>query len=182
MSHSVSRRQFLHGLGIVAAAAALSACSASNEDIIAGPVGGIVTTDAYVTCIPIKKYDPDRVEYKISSTVSLKNTTSQIGNIGGDNFVVTLDGTPIVLSDISVVERREEDFEYSRSIHNSTVDIAPGEEHTFKLSYMVSKPFYDNWRKEDHIVTVTFTYGGQRVTYTGNSHETNISVGKIEKV
>ena len=46
MSEMFSRRVFLRGLGVVAAAAALTACSSTNEAVnqalIEGAVGGIV--------------------------------------------------------------------------------------------------------------------------------------------
>lgn len=49
MSEMFSRRVFLRGLGVVAAAAALTACSSTNEAVnqalIEGAVGGIVAAD-----------------------------------------------------------------------------------------------------------------------------------------
>ena len=49
MSEMFSRRVFLRGLGVVAAAAALTACSSTNEAVnqalIEGAVGGIVAKD-----------------------------------------------------------------------------------------------------------------------------------------
>ena len=52
MSEMFSRRVFLRGLGVVAAAAALTACSSTNEAVnqalIEGAVGGIVAADCKI--------------------------------------------------------------------------------------------------------------------------------------
>ena len=52
MSEMFSRRVFLRGLGVVAAAAALTACSSTNEAVnqalIEGAVGGIVAADCNI--------------------------------------------------------------------------------------------------------------------------------------
>ena len=52
MSEMFSRRVFMRGLGVVAAAAALTACSSTNEAVnqalIEGAVGGIVAADCKI--------------------------------------------------------------------------------------------------------------------------------------
>lgn len=61
-----------------------------------------------------------------------------------------------------------------------TFTIKPGEERTLEIDCNVNKPTYDAWGKTNQTVTVTFTCGNQRVTYTGSSRSKEIVAGDIE--
>lgn len=178
MSALLSRRLFLKGLSVVAAAAALNACSSTNaainEALIDGTVGGLVTTNCELFPSRTRHADSDLFSYSFKAYITMTNVNSKPVNITPDNFTAVLDGTPKNLSkfgfSIDETSWRTADV----------VTIAPGEEKAVVLEYEISQPVYDSWWKTNHDVIFTFTCGNQRVTYTGNSHSNDVVIGDIE--
>lgn len=99
MSEMFSRRVFLRGLGVVAAAAALTACSSTNEAVnqalIEGAVGGIVAADCKIGRMTYWAANATVPVYEISFRIVMTNVSSKPVTLSGDNFATTLDGTPI---------------------------------------------------------------------------------------
>ena len=99
MSEMFSRRVFLRGLGVVAAAAALTACSSTNEAVnqalIEGAVGGIVATDCKIGRSRYWAANATVPVNEISFRIVMTNVSSKPVTLSGDNFATTLDGTPI---------------------------------------------------------------------------------------
>ena len=98
MSEMFSRRVFLRGLGVVAAAAALTACSSTNEAVnqalIEGAVGGIVAADCKIGRMTYWAANATVPVYEISFRIVMTNVSSKPVALSGDNFATTLDGTP----------------------------------------------------------------------------------------
>ena len=167
MSEMFPRRVFLRGLGVVAAAAALTACSSTNEAVnqalIEGAVGGIVAADCKI----------GRSRY---FRIVMTNVSSKPVTLSGDNFATTLDGTPIPPFNFSA--RDVGDADIWRTYDSLT--IRPGEERSVALAYEISQPTYDSWYSSSRTVAVSFTCGNQRVTYTKNSRSDEITVSDIE--
>ena len=99
MSEMFSRRVFLRGLGVVAAAAALTACSSTNEAVnqalIEGGVGGIVAADCKIDRSRYWAANATVPVNEISFRIVMTNVSSKPVTLSGDNFATTLDGTPI---------------------------------------------------------------------------------------
>ena len=99
MSEMFSRRVFMRGLGVVAAAAALTACSSTNEAVnqalIEGAVGGIVAADCKIGRMTYWAANATVPVYEISFRIVMTNVSSKPVTLSGDNFATTLDGTPI---------------------------------------------------------------------------------------
>mgnify|MGYP000057927248 FL=1 len=99
MSEMFSRRVFMRGLGVVAAAAALTACSSTNEAVnqalIEGAVGGIVATDCKIGRSRYWAANATVPVNEISFRIVMTNVSSKPVTLSGDNFATTLDGTPI---------------------------------------------------------------------------------------
>ena len=180
MSEMFSRRVFMRGLGVVAAAAALTACSSTNEAVnqalIEGAVGGIVATDCNFRCGEFWSAGAQVPSYYIGAAITMSNVSSKPVDITRDNFAVTVDGAPLAPSMLMV-------FDAGSTKNGSsyvTFTIKPGEERTLEIDCNVNKPTYDAWGKTNQTVTVTFTCGNQRVTYTGSSRSDEIVAGEIE--
>lgn len=178
MSEMFSRRAFLRGLGVVAAAAALTACSSTNEAVnqalVEGAVGGLVTTNCHLNVGRWRHSDSNIVTYYFKAQVTLTNVGTKTMKVSADNFTTTLDGTQKAI------------FQFGFADGENTwrtadlVLIKPGEEYTLVLEYEISEPLYNDWYKTSHDVSVTFTCGNQRVTYTKNSRSDEITVSDIE--
>ena len=99
MSEMFSRRVFMRGLGVVAAAAALTACSSTNEAVnqalIEGAVGGIVAADCKIGRSRYWAANATVPVNEISFRIVMTNVSSKPVTLSGDNFATTLDGTPI---------------------------------------------------------------------------------------
>lgn len=99
MSEMFSRRVFMRGLGVVAAAAALTACSSTNEAVnqalIEGAVGGIVAADCKIDRSRYWAANATVPVNEISFRIVMTNVSSKPVTLSGDNFATTLDGTPI---------------------------------------------------------------------------------------
>ena len=99
MSEMFSRRVFLRGLGVVAAATALTACSSTNEAVnqalIEGAVGGIVAADCKIGRMTYWAANATVPVNEISFRIVMTNVSSKPVTLSGDNFATTLDGTPI---------------------------------------------------------------------------------------
>ena len=99
MSEMFPRRVFLRGLGVVAATAALTACSSTNEAVnqalIEGAVGGIVAADCKIGRMTYWAANATVPVYEISFRIVMTNVSSKPVTLSGDNFATTLDGTPI---------------------------------------------------------------------------------------
>ena len=177
MSEMFSRRVFLRGLGVVAAATALTACSSTNEAVnqalIEGAVGGIVATDCKIGRMTYWAANATVPVYEISFRIVMTNVSSKPVTLSGDNFATTLDGTPIPPFNFSA--RDVGDADIWRTYDSLT--IRPGEERSVALAYEISQPTYDSWYRS---VAVSFTCGNQRVTYTKNSRSDEITVSDIE--
>ena len=97
MSERFSRRVFLRGLGVVAAAAALTACSSTNEAVnqalIEGAVGGIVAKDCILGTSRFRSASSDVPIYYVGAKIVLTNVSSKSVTLSGDNFDTVLDGT-----------------------------------------------------------------------------------------
>lgn len=180
MSEMFSRRVFLRGLGVAAAAAALTSCSSTNEAVnqalIEGAVGGIVAKDCKFTVGTFRSAGAEVPSYYVGANITLNNVSSKPVNITRDNFAVTLDGSPLSPSMLMVFDVGST----SRGSSYVTLTIKPGEERTIQIDCNVNKPTYDAWGKTNQTVTVTFTCGNQRVTYTKNSRSDEITVSDIE--
>ena len=180
MSEMFSRRVFLRGLGVVAAAAALTACSSTNEAVnqalIEGAVGGIVAKDCILGTSRFRSASSDVPIYYVGAKIVLTNVSSKSVTLSGDNFATTLDGTPIPPFNFSA--RDVGDADIWRTYDSLT--IRPGEERSVALAYEISQSTYDSWYKSSRTVAVSFTCGNQRVTYTKNSRSDEITVSDIE--
>lgn len=180
MSEMFSRRVFLRGLGVVAAAAALTACSSTNEAVnqalIEGAVGGIVAKDCILGTSRFRSASSDVPIYYVGAKIVLTNVSSKSVTLSGDNFATTLDGTPIPPFNFSA--RDVGDADIWRTYDSLT--IRPGEERSVALAYEISQPTYDSWYSSNRTVAVSFTCGNQRVTYTKNSRSDEITVSDIE--
>lgn len=147
MSEMFSRRVFLRGLGVVAAAAALTACSSTNEVVnqalIEGAVGGIVAADCKIGRMTYWAANATVPVYEISFRIVMTNVSSKPVTLSGDNFATTLDGTPIPLFNFSA--RDVGDADIWRTYDSLT--IRPGEERSVALAYEISQPTYDSWYK-----------------------------------
>ena len=97
MSEMFPRRVFLRGLGVVAAAAALTACSSTNEAVnqalIEGAVGGIVAKDCILGTSRFRSASSDVPIYYVGAKIVLTNVSSKSVTLSGDNFDTVLDGT-----------------------------------------------------------------------------------------
>ncbi len=180
MSEMFSRRVFLRGLSVVAAAAALTACSSTNEAVnqalIEGAVGGIVAKDCKIGRMTYWAANATVPVYEISFRIVMTNVSSKPVTLSGDNFATTLDGTPIPPFNFSA--RDVGDADIWRTYDSLT--IRPGEERSVALAYEISQPTYDSWYRSSRTVAVSFTCGNQRVTYTKNSRSDEITVSDIE--
>ena len=156
MSEMFSRRVFMRGLGVVAAAAALTACSSTNEAVnqalIEGAVGGIVAADCKIGRSRYWAANATVPVNEISFRIVMTNVGSKPVTLSGDNFATTLDGTPIP------------PFRFGAR------DV--GDADIWRT--------YDSWYSSSHTVAVSFTCGNQRVTYTKNSRSDEITVSDIE--
>lgn len=177
MSEMFSRRVFLRGLGAVAAAAALTACSSTNEAVnqalIEGAVGGLVTTNCNLTSGRMTHAD-STYSYFLKANITMTNVGTKTMKVSGDNFTATLDGAPKALSLFGFADG-EKTWRTA-----DLVLIKPGEEYTFVLEYNIDESLYKEWHKTPHEVVFTFTLGNQRVTYTGNSRSNDVVAGDIE--
>lgn len=180
MSEMFSRRVFMRGLGVVAAAAALTACSSTNEAVnqalIEGAVGGIVAADCKIGRMTYWAANATVPVYEISFRIVMTNVSSKPVTLSGDNFATTLDGTPIPPFNFSA--RDVGDADIWRTYDSLT--IRPGEERSIALAYEISQPTYDSWYKSSRTVAVSFTCGGQRVTYTFDTASRKRIVSDIE--
>lgn len=180
MSEMFSRRVFLRGLGVAAAAAALTACSSTNEAVnqalIEGAVGGIVATDCKISKGEYWAANATVPVNEISFRIVMTNVSSKPVTLSGDNFATTLDGTPITPFRFSA--RDVGDTDIWRTYDSLT--IRPGEERRVALEYEISQSTYDSWYRSSRTVAVSFTCGNQRVTYTKNSRSDEITVSDIE--
>lgn len=90
MSEMFSRRVFLRGLGVVAAAAALTACSSTNEAVnqalIEGAVGGIVAKDCILGTSRFRSASSDVPIYYVGAKIVLTNVSSKSVTLSGDNL------------------------------------------------------------------------------------------------
>ena len=88
MSEMFSRRVFLRGLGVVAAAAALTACSSTNEAVnqalIEGAVGGIVAKDCILGTSRFRSASSDVPIYYVGAKIVLTNVSSKSVTLSGD--------------------------------------------------------------------------------------------------
>ena len=180
MSEMFSRRVFLRGLGVVAAAAALTACSSTNEAVnqalIEGAVGGIVATDCKIGRSRYWAANATVPVNEISFRIVMTNVSSKPVTLSGDNFATTLDGTPIPPFNFSA--RDVGDADIWRTYDSLT--IRPGEERSVALAYEISQPTYDSWYRSSRTVAVSFTCGNQRVTYTFDTASRKRIVSDIE--
>ena len=180
MSEMFSRRVFLRGLGAVAAAAALTACSSTNEAVnqalIEGAVGGIVAADCKIGRSRYWAANATVPVNEISFRIVMTNVGSKPVTLSGDNFATTLDGTPI--PPFRFGARDVGDADIWRTYDSLT--IRPGEERSVILEYEINQPTYDSWYSSSHTVAVSYTCGNQRVTYTKNSRSDEITVSDIE--
>lgn len=180
MSEMFSRRVFLRGLGVVAAAAALTACSSTNEAVnqalIEGAVGGIVAADCKIGRSRYWAANATVPVNEISFRIVMTNVSSKPVTLSGDNFATTLDGTPIPPFNFSA--RDVGDADIWRTYDSLT--IRPGEERSVALAYEISQPTYDSWYSSNRTVAVSFTCGGQRVTYTFDTASRKRIVSDIE--
>lgn len=180
MSEMFPRRVFLRGLGVVAAAAALTACSSTNEAVnqalIEGAVGGIVAKDCILGTSRFRSASSDVPIYYVGAKIVLTNVSSKPVTLSGDNFATTLDGTPIPPFNFSA--RDVGDADIWRTYDSLT--IRPGEERSIALAYEISQPTYENLWKTSHSASVAFTCGGQRVTYTFDTASRKRIVSDIE--
>ena len=180
MSEMFSRRVFMRGLGVVAAAAALTACSSTNEAVnqalIEGAVGRQVAAGFKICRNKNRAANATVPVYEISFRIVMTNVSSKPVTLSGDNFATTLDGTPIPPFNFSA--RDVGDADIWRTYDSLT--IRPGEERSIALAYEISQPTYDSWYKSSRTVAVSFTCGNQRVTYTKNSRSDEITVSDIE--
>lgn len=180
MSERFSRRVFLRGLGVVAAAAALTACSSTNEAVnqalIEGAVGGIVAADCKIGRSSYWAANATVPVYEISFRIVMTNVSSKPVTLSADNFATTLDGTP--MPPFHFGARDVGDADIWRTYDSLT--IRPGEERSIDLAYEINKPTYDSWYNSSRTVAVSFTCGNQRVTYTKNSRSDEIIVSDIE--
>ena len=130
MSEMISRRVFMRGLGVVAAAAALTACSSTNEAVnqalIEGAVGGIVAADCKIGRSRYWAANATVPVNEISFRIVMTNVSSKPVTLSGDNFVTTLDGTPITPFRFSA--RDVGDADIWRTYDSLT--IRPGEERS----------------------------------------------------
>ncbi|MEI3256199.1 MAG: twin-arginine translocation signal domain-containing protein [Faecalibacterium prausnitzii] len=142
MSEMFSRRVFLRGLGVVAAAAALTACSSTNEAVnqalIEGAVGGIVATDCKIGSTSRYRAANATVPiYDISFKIVMTNVSSKPVTLSGDNFRhYVLDGTPIPQFNFSA--RDVGDSDIWRTYDSLT--IRPGEERTSVAEVIAHQP------------------------------------------
>ena len=170
MSEMFSRRVFLRGLGVVAAAAALTACSSTNEAVnqalIEGAVGGIVAKDCILGTSRFRSASSDVPIYYVGAKIVLTNVSSKSVTLSGDNFDTVLDGTRLTQPKFS-----------AQDIGGS---IRPGEERTIEVEYVTDQPTYENLWKTSHSASVAFTCGGQRVTYTFDTASRKRIVSDIE--
>ena len=167
MSEMFSRRVFLRGLSVVAAAAALTACSSTNEAVnqalIEGAVGGIVAADCKI----------DRSRYWAA------NATVPVNEISFRIVMTNVSSKPVTLiPPFNFSARDVGDADIWRTYDSLT--IRPGEERSVALAYEISQSTYDSWYKSSRTVAVSFTCGNQRVTYTKNSRSDEITVSDIE--
>ena len=180
MSEMFSRRLFLKGLGTVAAAAVLTACSSTNEAVnqalTKGSIGGLVATDCYISRSTFRAANSDVPVPQIRTEITLTNVSSSSVALSSDNFVTTLDGAPIALHRFTVRDVGSDNI--WRLYDNLTIE--PGEERCIALAYNINQPTYDSWYSSSHTVAVSFTCGGQRVTYTKNSRSDDIIASEIE--
>lgn len=180
MSEMFSRRVFLRGLGVVAAAAALTACSSTNEAVnqalIEGAVGGIVATDCKIDRSRYWAANATVPVNELSFRIVMSNVSSKPVTLSADNFATTLDGTPITPFRFSA--RDVGDADIWRTYDSLT--IRPGEERSVALDYEIDQATYDSWRNADRSAAVAFTCGNQRVTYTKNSRSADVVVSDIE--
>ena len=90
MSEMFSRRVFLRGLGVVAAATALTACSSTNEavnqSLIEGAVGGIVATDCKIGRSRYWAANATVPVNEISFRIVMTNVSSKPVTLSGDNL------------------------------------------------------------------------------------------------
>ena len=180
MSEMFSRRVFLSGLSVVAAAAALTACSSTNEAVnqalTKGAIGGLVATDCDISRSTFRAANSDVSIPQVRTRITLTNISSTSVTLSGDNFITTLDGAPIALQRFTVLDVGSDNI---WRLHDS-LTIEPGEERRIALSYEINQPTYDSWYSSSHTVAVSFTCGNQRVTYTKNSRSDEITVSDIE--
>lgn len=180
MSEMFSRRVFMRGLGVVAAAAALTACSSTNEAVnqalIEGAVGGIVAADCKIGRSRYWAANATVPVNEISFRIVMTNVSSKPVTLSGDNFATTLDGTPIPPFNFSA--RDVGDADIWRTYDSLT--IRPGEERTIEVEYVTDQPTYENLWKTSHSASVAFTCGGQRVTYTFDTASRKRIVSDIE--
>ena len=138
MSEMFSRRVFMRGLGVVAAAAALTACSSTNEAVnqalIEGAVGGIVAADCKIGRMTYWAANATVPVYEISFRIVMTNVSSKPVTLSGDNFATTLDGTPIPPFNFSA--RDVGDADIWRTYDSLT--IRPGEERSIALAWLIS--------------------------------------------
>ena len=138
MSEMFSRRVFMRGLGVVAAAAALTACSSTNEAVnqalIEGAVGGIVAADCKIGRSRYWAANATVPVNEISFRIVMTNVSSKPVTLSGDNFATTLDGTPIPPFNFSA--RDVGDADIWRTYDNS-LTIRPGEERSVALAYEI---------------------------------------------
>ena len=170
----------MRGLGVVAAAAALTACSSTNEAVnqalIEGAVGGIVAADCKIGRMTYWAANATVPVYEISFRIVMTNVSSKSVTLSGDNFDTVLDGTRLTQPKFSAQDIGGS--EIWRTYDSLT--IRPGEERSIALAYEISQPTYDSWYKSSRTVAVSFTCGNQRVTYTKNSRSDEITVSDIE--
>ena len=171
MSEMFSRRVFLRGLGVVAAAAALTACSSTN-----GAVGGIVAKDCILGTSRFRSASSDVPIYYVGAKIVLTNVSSKSVTLSGDNFDTVLDGTRLTQPKFSAQDIGGS--EIWRTYDNLT--IRPGEERTIEVEYVTDQPTYENLWKTSHSASVAFTCGGQRVTYTFDTASRKRIVSDIE--
>ena len=180
MSEMFSRRVFLRGLGVVAAAAALTACSSTNEAVnqalIEGAVGGIVAKDCILGTSRFRSASSDVPIYYVGAKIVLTNVSSKSVTLSGDNFDTVLDGTRLIQPKFSAQDIGGS--EIWRTYDNLT--IRPGEERTIEVEYVTDQPTYENLWKTSHSASVAFTCGGQRVTHTFDTASRKRIVSDIE--
>ena len=165
----------------MAAAAALTACSSTNEAVnqalIEGAVGGIVAADCKIDRSRYWAANATVPVNEISFRIVMTNVSSKPVTLSGDNFATTARMVPPSPRSTSAHGM----WEMQTSGAPMTVSPSdPARSAVLPWRIEISQPTYDSWYRSSRTVAVSFTCGNQRVTYTKNSRSDEITVSDIE--
>lgn len=149
MSYSVSRRQFLQGMGIVAAAAALSACSGGSS----GSGSSNIYTEVSPGLLMRAPSDFAHKNSQLGLKFWFKNTGSSPVTLRTGNFVI----------DIPHANKKVEPV----SIENNTLSAGEEKELTLYLNTDVDSVL-TIYGSTIFNVNVTFKFEGKKAVYSGN--------------